>query len=338
MSKFKGAKNYIFKSNPLKLDMKNYTKEEMDELQLQKLKVNIVRIQVISVLILVSQIMRFIINILAEHKFVCGKWYIKFDIVVLIGIALHECIYFLWIKKRKRNRVKEISYVVSWYLCFAAASILFLFVEVSAPCFIYNFFAFAIIILIVPLISTKLELIYLFALFLLQFFFLLIRNANLMEYQVSFFVVFLSFFLGRMLYANFVRITILNFRLNVSTKELELQNKRFSILQNLTKETVFEYNFKEDKMLIMNSKDNDKKVIYNYIEKLKHQYHSVENIDVRESINAYRELIYGKKRDKIEFQYKDKEGNTKYSKAIFTTIYDGKNPIKLIGKVYDIEK
>jgi len=171
------------------------------------------------------------------------------------------------------------------------------------------------------------------SLFLIQLMMLLITDASPAQYQISFLSILGAFLIGRILYVEFVRLTVMDLRLKTAVNELNLQNERFTILQNLTQETIFEYNFKEDKMKITNGNTNETKLIYNYIEKLKHQYHVSLDIDVKESINVYRDLIYGKKRDYIEFPYEDKDGNIQYSKAQFTTIYEGNHPLRVIGKM-----
>lgn len=339
MNRFNKVKDYLLRVNSVKTEIRSYTKQEKKEIESRKMTSNTVRIQVLSIIIFTIELLHLTIRLVTGYTSTYAQRYIVFGIAILLAIALHEVVYFLWIKKWiKKDTVKGSAYVLSWYVCFTVASILYLSLKGYKQPVMYDFFACVVVISMIPLISTKIQMIYTGALLLAQLILLLFRDATFKGYKLSCLVVFAAFVIGRILYVNFIRMSSLKFRLKETKKELETQSTRFSILQDLTKETIFEYSFREDKMIIINSRDNEKQIIYNYIEKLKHQYHSVDNMDVREAINAYRELIYGKKRDKIEFEYKDENGNVKHSKALFTTIYEGKNPLKLIGKVCNIDE
>jgi len=333
VNKISYIKNYFSKIGDVEAEMRKYSTEEIQYVESRKLETNIIRIQLISIIVIVVQVMHLIANLITKDSSYYAKWYLGSEVAMIVVIVLHELVYNIWIKKMKKNKMMGIRYVISWYVCVSLVMLIFLVIDATKNGLFFEFFILNGMISVVLLMKTKIHLCCSTALFLIQLMMLLITDASPAKYQLSFLSLLGAFLIGRILYVEFVRLSVLDLRLKTAVNELNLQNERFTILQNLTQETIFEYNFKEDKMKIINGSNNETKVIYNYIEKLKHQYYVSVDIDVKESINVYRELIYGKKRDHIEFPYEDKNGNIKYSKALFTTIYEGDHPLRLIGKI-----
>jgi len=333
VNKISYVKNYFSKIVEVEAEMRKYSTEEIQYVESRKLETNIIRIQLISILVIAVQLLHLIANLITKDFSYYAKWYLGSEVAMIVVIVLHEFVYNLWIKKLKKNKIIGIRYVISWYVCVSLVMVIFLVIDATKNGLFYEFFILNGMISVVLLMKTKIHLGCSTALFLIQLMMLLITDASPTKYQISFLSLFGAFLIGRILYVEFVRLAVMDLRLKTTVNELNLQNERFSILQSLTQETIFEYNFKEDTMKITNGSSNETKLIYNYIEKLKHQYHVSVRIDVKESINVYKELIYGKKRDYVEFPYEDKDGTIKYSRALFTTIYEGDHPVRLIGKM-----
>ncbi|MFA9463204.1 MAG: hypothetical protein ACERKN_02820 [Velocimicrobium sp.] len=334
MDKFRYIKNYFLKIIQVEEEMKKYSTEEIQYVESQKLETNIVRIQLVSIIIIIFQILHLISNMVTKESSFYAKWYFESEIAMIIVIVFHEIFYRYCMKRVKKMRDLGNKYVMSWYFCVSSVTMIFLVIDVIEKRTFFNFFVLTALITVVPLMKTKMEAIYSVALCGMQLVLLLFKDAKPRKYQLSFLFIAASFLIGRILYVDFVRSNVLKLRLDTAINELKLQKERFTILQNLTQETVFEYSFREDKMMITTGKGNETKVIYNYIQKLKHKYLSSEYADISEIIHVYQEIMYGKKKEHIEVHYKDKTGTMKNSRIVFTTIYDGNDPARLIGKIY----
>lgn len=332
MKEFGDLKNHFTKITEIEKEMRRYSKEEIQHIDLQKREINIVRIQLLSIFIVVIGLLHFMVSAATGYSFHEQRNYLLVGAAMLLVIVLHAIIYCIWSDKIKKNYIPGNCYVVSWYFCISLIWAFFLIFYAAERHLLFEFFLLNVVISLIPLMKTVIHLLCVSFLFLFQLMLLLKIDAGAERYQCGFACILVAFLTGRVLYFEFVRRHIISLRLANAEKEIGRQNERLLILQSLNRETVFEYSFLEDKIRITDGETSETKVIYNYIEKLESQYRSPANMDIREFVNVYREIIAGKKHDRLDYDYLDEQGNTQRSSLLFTTVYEGDRPLRLIGK------
>lgn len=329
--------DYIRNIGRIDAEYRKYSADEVQYFEAKKIEANITRIQLVSLIIIIIQFMHFVRRMMMGINQLEDRLYVIAEIAMIVIICVHEIIYDIWLKQGKKYTILSKQYIFSWILCFSGVTIAFMFLDSIFKQTYDNFYILIAVISIVPLVGIKTHLFFTLFLTTSQCALLALQHVKVSNYKMAIIYAWAFFLIGRMVYVYYIRNCVVNLRLANVEKELEIQTNRIQVLQELTKETSFEYNFKEDKMLILDGGMGETRILYNYMDKLKHHYYSILDEEVPRFTEIYREIIYGKKRETFEFRFKDKNGTIQKSKALFTTIYEGEHPSRLIGKVYKVD-
>lgn len=320
-------------------DINRYSPDEKQYIMQQIQKANYFRMNILSFFVILLQSINIFLDYFTHQHPVYYLYYIGIDTLMIVVIGIHQLVYFFYIRKRKQEELIYVKYLFSWIFCFSAITLGFHAADIMEKGVYDNFFALLAVVTIVPIMNTIPQIIYVSLLLSYQLVSISLSGGVPGQYQWSIAFALGAFALSRLLYYNFVRMTGLNWRLKHMNKELENQNNRYSILQKLTRETIFEYNFSEDIMIITDATKDTVKTVYNYVQKTEHRYQLSAKEDMHDVLEAYQDILNGKKRDSAKFCTKEKDGNLCYKKAIFTTIYNAQNnPVSVIGKIYKLQK
>ncbi len=316
-------------------DLKILSYEENQYIEEQKCNTNLFRMRLLSIVIFFIQLTNLFVDLFTDQHKEFAIWYIRAECTMILSLLFIWLFYAYKVRIQKKKSIRFVNRFVCVLLyVFSAVTMAFHAIDIIDSDAFHNFFMLVAIIVIVPILNIKIKGVLYGLMFIAEMILLYIAGGQPTDYQWSITTLFGAFFVSDILYRNYIHNTALTIRLRLMNKELEVQNNRYTILQGLTRETIFEYDVQEDKMIVFESTKGISRCIYNYLEKLRNGYKSI-IMDANEIINCYEDIKAGRDRKQVDFHTKNEAGEYLFQRGVFTSLNDENgNPTRIIGKLY----
>lgn len=337
MNKIQRIKKYFEKIQNQESEYSKLSVEEMQDYENTRKDGNLVRMQIATYVLVAYQLFWLFCSIFSgiEGEKDWGYFLLRLiSVTLLLGQRL---LCYILTKRNLTSKRNYLDCIISWILAIIVIMSAFMIIESFHDNINYNFYIYMVILLIIPMVKIRWQILFIFVPIVVEVHLLIADNATYAAYRNLVSSTLILLVLSRLIYMFYSKNCILKLRLRDSRKELELMKNRLVIIKQFTGETIFEYSFLEDMMHIYGNEKTGNLVCYNFIDKMKHHYFPMDDEEAEQFVELYREIIYGKKADCIEFSKKLKDKSIIRYKAEFNVKYENNFPVRLTGRVKVLE-
>lgn len=318
-------------------DVSKLGRAEEKELELLRIKTNINRINVLIILVFLIECLNLYIHFTSKRHTELKNVYFCLYLLMVLTCILQIAYFHILEWKYAESIRKHKWYVNLWLFHFIFITWCFHVLEMIENEHFENLFLLLVVLNIILILSNKEIIICSVFILVAEYIFLFMTKGKISNYQWTTIMLVCSGIIGRVFFVYYMNSNLLQWKLKKTNEELEEQIKRYQVLQALTEEDIFEYNHKEDKMILSFASERPVQIYYNYLEKVKQHYISF--LDKENEViilEAFRNQKLGKKKGTLCFNADTARGKRVYQ-TVFTTIYDeSDNPLLTIGKLYQL--
>ena len=337
-----GIKSVFHKMQETVTAVTQLNNEEERALHKLRIQANVSRINIMVVVIFILECANTYILLTTSNHLAYQKQYLIANIA-MIAACIIQIVYFHIIEWKDHDNIKKKKrYIKIWILQFTIITWCFHALEFMEDRHYENMFLLLLVLNIILILQIKEILICTGIIIILEYGFLVYIGGETGSYELVFALTACAGMIGRIFFVYYMNSNLLQWKLKKANEELNEQINRYKTLQKLTKEDIFEYHHKEDKLVISYASGKSSKVYYNYLKKLKKHYIGFfSEKDEKVILQKYDELkMEHEMQEKNEmetftFCSMEKDGTEKKYEVLYTTIFDDlEEPVLTIGKLY----